>query len=131
MINLNNIGFPKSLQFNINNVKPNITFSVSTNITITPIKNIITLKLFAPEVCIQIQTPTNKIFANAPYMYDLSMPKNQPSGLLTLKSMHNNINNEIFDGTLSIKNPLEIISQNITLKTLEKGIEKYCYPKEK
>lgn len=48
-----------------------------------------------------------------------------------MKSMHNTISNEIFDGTIGIKNPLEILSQNVTLSKLEKGINTYCYLNKK
>ena len=129
MFNFNSLSLTNLLppQFNVNSIQPMQNLSISTNITISPQIPHMTPTLFMPQVCQMIKTPDTKIFSNAPYMYDVSSPINQPTSLVTLKTMHNNISNDIFDGTIAIRNPIEPISQNATLKILEKSIETYCY----
>ncbi len=117
-------------QFNVNAMIPVQNVSITNNITFKPVIPQILPTLFMPQVCMQIQTPSSKIFTNAPYMYDIMTPKNQPESLVTLKTMHNNISSEIFDGTIGIRNPIETIAQNTALKTLEKSIESHCYPQK-
>lgn len=70
MFNLNNIVFPKPIQFNITQAIPIPNASISANISFNSIKNIAAPKLFAPEVCMQIKTPDNKIFTKS-YIYVL------------------------------------------------------------
>lgn len=83
-------------------------------------------KIPLPNIyCNMIKTPDNKLFNNAPFIYDINFPKIQPVDLIVFKSMYNELSAKIFDGTTGI-HPISNLIQHEALKKLDERINSFC-----
>lgn len=127
-IDVSSLIAPHIPQFTVMNPISNAVISptISNNIQLPDVSSIITTNNFSLDYCRMIPTPTAQIFDNPPFMYDIANPANQPLGLISLKSLHNDIHSQVYDGTSEIAHPIEPLIQHQVLKNLKSDIEKYC-----
>lgn len=121
------INFPINIpsQMLINPSMINKPMGIS-NISSISIPNIPLPKIPLPNIyCNMIKTPDNKLFNNAPFIYDINFPKIQPIDLIVFKSMYNELASKIFDGTTGI-HPISSLIQHETLKKLDERITSFC-----
>ena len=87
-------------------------------------------ELLPPSVCQIKPTSTSKITYLPPFSYDITDPKNQPRSLQTLKTMHNQLSQDIISASEGYKHFSEPIIKTQVIKNLKNYIEKFCYDKE-
>ena len=75
------------------------------------------------KYCLPVKTPDKKLRDMAPYSYDTTNPKNQPTNLVAKKSVHNAISSNMYS---DVQHPINMAANMLTLKLLKDEIDSYC-----